>query len=287
MGFSTISAIANAYDAGRFWHGSYYKATAPFMGANAWTDLSVSTGLPLYQPYIGTPLTATAATGTNNNYIFTGPTPPTGQQKYLLNWSIGGQASGASGATFILYDLLLYYPFVDGTDITQQFFDNTVTLPRYTTGEGVYPIFITQTPGAAGAVTCDINYTNSKGASGQTLKMSVGGGNTIGRIMNLSASSTSAATPFIQLANGTQGVKSIESVTFNASVGGFVTVALVKPLTQITNQEQQTYTEKNYIREGFVLPEIQNQAALQIMFTQASGAGSLGLVTSFFETVWG
>ena len=287
MGFSTTSAIANAYDAGSFWHSSYYKSPPLFVGANVWTDLSVNTGLPLYQPYIGTPLTATAAIGTNNNYIFTGPTPPTGQQKYLLSWSIGGQGCGATGATFILYDLLVYYPFVDGTDITQQFFDNTVTLPRYTTGEGVYPIFITQTPGTNGAVTCDINYTNSKGSSGEFSKMAVGGGTTIGRIMNLSAANTTAVTPFIQLANGTTGVRSIESVTFGASVGGFVTVALVKPIAQITNQEQGSYTEKNYIREGFVLPEIKNQAALQLMFAQASSAGSFGLVTSFFETVWG
>jgi hypothetical protein len=287
MGFSTVSAITNAYNSGSCWQGYYYKATAPSLGANVWTDLSNATGTPVYQPYIGSPLEATAAIGTNNSYMFTGPTPPAGQQKYLLNWSIGGYGGGASGAAFILYDLLLYYPFVDGTNITEQFFDNAVTLPRYTSGEGVYPVFISQTPGSIGAVTCDLNYTNSKDVAGRTLKMGVGNGVTIGRIMNLANNTTSASTPFIQIQNGDTGVKSIESVTFNSSVGGFVTVALVKPIAQISHQEQGTLIEKNYIREGFVLPEIINGAALQIMFNQQSGAGSMGTITSYFETVWG
>jgi hypothetical protein len=151
----------------------------------------------------------------------------------------------------------------------------------------VYPVFISQTPGSIGAVTCDLNYTNSNGVAGRTLKMGVGNGVTIGRIMNLANNVTSASTPFIQIQNGDSGVKSIQSVTFNSSVGGFVTVALVKPIAQISLQEQGTLIEKNYIREGFVLPEIVNGAALQIMFNQQSGAGSMGTITSYFETVWG
>jgi hypothetical protein len=287
MGFSTVSAITDAYNAGSCWQGYYYKGTAPFVAPNIWTDLSTTTGIPVYQAYIGTPLQATSAIGTNNSYMFTGPTPPAGQQKYLLNWSIGGNGSGASGAAFILYDLLLYYPFVDGANITEQFFDNAVTLPRYTSGEGVYPIFISQTPGSSGAVTCDLNYTNSKGVAARLSKMNVGNGTTIGRIMNLATTTTSASTPFIQIQSGDTGVKSIQSVTFSSSVGGFVTVALVRPIAQISLQEQNTLIEKNYIREGFVLPEILNGAALQIMFNQQSGAGSIGTITSYFETVWG
>lgn len=287
MGFSSVDAIATAYDNGQFWQSSYYKATAPFIGANAWTDLSISVGLPVYQPYIGTPLKGVPVIGTANNYVFLGPTPPAGQQKYLLSWSIGGQASGATGATFILYDLLYFYPYVDGTSTIQQTFDNTATLPRYADGDGVLPIFITQTPGVSGAVTCDITYTDSTGTPNRSLKMSVAGATSSARIMALSTSSTTAATPFIQLANGDRGVRAVESVTFNSSVGGFATVALVKPLTQISNIEQGTYTERNFIREGFVLPEIKQDAALQIMFVQASGAGSMGTITSFFETVWG
>jgi hypothetical protein len=61
----------------------------------------------------------------------------------------------------------------------------------------------------------------------------------------------------------------------------------VKPIAQISLQEQGTLIERNYIREGFVLPEILNGAALQIMFNQQSGAGSMGTITSYFETVWG
>lgn len=287
MGFSSVDAIATAYENGSFWHSTYFKGTAPFMGSGVWTDLSTSTGLPVYQPYIGDPLTAVPVTGTNNNYIFMGPTPPNGQQKYLLRWSIAGNASGSTAATYMLYDLLLFYAFADGTNITEQFLDNAATLPRYSSGEGVYPIFITQTPGTAGAVACDINYTNSNGVAGRNLKMGIGNGSTIGRIMNLANASTSASTPFIQLQNGDRGVKSIQSVTFNVSVGGFVTIALVKPLTQLSQVEQATFIEKNFIREGFALPEIKTGAALQIMFVQASGAGTIGAVTSYFETVWG
>lgn len=286
MGFSSVDAIATAYENGQFWQSTYYKGTAPFPGTNVWTDISTSTGLPLYQAYIGTPLKAVTITGGNNNFIFVGPTPSAGQQKYLLNWSIAGQGSGATQVTYILYDLLLYYPFVDGTDVTTQILDNTSGYSRYE-ATGVFPVFITQTPGVSGAVSCDLTYTNHNGDTGKTIKMSVGGGTSIGRIMNLGTSAATASTPFIQLANGDRGVKLIESVAFNASVGGFVTIALVKPIAQITQGEQGTFTEKNYLRTEASLPEIKNGAALQMMFIQASGAGSIGTVTSFFETVWG
>lgn len=286
MGFSSVDAVATAYENGSFWHSTYFKGSAPFIGNNVWTDMSTSIGLPVYQAYIGAPLKGIPVTGGDNEYIFTGPTPPSGQTKYLLNWSIAGQASGATQVTFILYDLLLFYSYLDGTDITPQILDNTLGYSRYSP-TGVFPIFITQTPGTAGAVACDITYTNQDGVAGRSLKMAVGGGSTIGRIMNLSASVATASTPFIQLANGDNGVAAIESVQFNASVGGFVTVALVKPIAQITQVEQGTFMEKNYLRTEAILPEIKNGAALQMMFLQASGAGSLGTVTSFFETVWG
>lgn len=286
MGFSSVDAVATAYENGSFWQSTYFKSAAPFIGANVWTDISTSTGLPVYQPYIGSPLSAVPVSGGKNDFIFLGPTPPAGQQKYLLNWSICGQASGATQVTYILYDLLLYYPFVDGTDITPQILDNTLGYSRYG-ANGVFPVFITQTPGVAGAVACDIIYTNQNGTTGRSLKMSVGGGTGIGRIMNLGTSAATASTPFIQLANGDSGVAAIESVQFNATVGGFVTIALVKPIAQITQVEQGTFTEKNYLRTEAVLPQIKDGAALQMMFLQASGAGTLGLVTSFFETVWG
>lgn len=285
MGFSSVDAVATAYENGSFWHSSYFKPTAPFQGTNVWTDLSVSTGLPVYQPYIGSPLQAVTVNGGDNDYIFLGPTPPSGQTKYLLNWSIAGSGSGATQSSFILYDLLLFYPYIDGTDPDVQNLNNSQTYSRYSS-EGVFPVFITQTPGAGGQVQCDMNYTNQAGVA-RSIKMSVGGGTSIGRIMNLARPSVFATTPFIQLADGDRGVQSIQSVQFNASVGGFVTVALVKPIAQITHVEQGTFMEKNYLRTEMVLPQIKNEAALQLMFLQASGAGSMGTITGFFETVWG
>lgn len=288
MGFNSVDAIANAVENGNWWQSAAYKSTIPFVSANVWCDGSVGIGTPNYQPYLGTSAAATPVIASDRS-IYMGPKVPDGQQKYLLNWSFSGTSGLAALTHIVLLDVLLYYPFVNGDSIDFQSLDNTQSLPRYATGEGVYAMIQMQTPGTSTRTSCDLLYTNHKGVAGQVGKNSVVGSPTIGRIINLAGNSSSVTTTafFCDMANGDLGIRSIQNIQFGASIGGYVCIALVKPIAQISIFEQSTFSERNFFREGGILPEIKNDAAINFIFSQSNGAGTMAPIVSFFETVWG
>ena len=70
----------------------------------------------------------------------------------------------------MLVDLLGFYRVTSVTTTTAQTLNNTVTLPRYTTGAGVQAFMWNTNTTAMGAATpnLSINYTNSAGTAGRT-----------------------------------------------------------------------------------------------------------------------
>jgi hypothetical protein len=65
-----------------------------------------------------------------------------------------------------------------------------------------------------------------------------------------------------------------------------VTLVLIKPITQISFIEAQVWHERNYLRDNARLPEIEQDAALNIIFNQGSAGSSLGVINSLLQTVW-
>ena len=286
MGFKNVEEIARAVDDGKTWFSPIRKSTVPFMGANAWTDMGPGVGIPIYQAYLGNPLQAVAVTGGDNRSVYLGPSLGAGKKKYLLNWAIHANSGTAAPSFWMLCDILLYYPLLDGTDLTPQILDNTQVLPRYQNGDGVVAMFVTQTPGVAVRITCDMEYTNQNGASGSKNTINLQGAAAIGRIMTLGNNSSTGTTFFAPMPSGDTGIRSVEKVTFNASVDGFVTLVLMKPITQLSFVEAQMWHERNYLRDNARLPEVEQDAALNIIFSQGSAGSSLGQITSLLQTVW-
>ena len=64
-------------------------------------------------------------------------------------------------------DYLLFYPQVDMDSVDPQAMDNTVTLPRYESGDGVRMFVVAQYP-YIGGVGFSITYTNQVGVTGRT-----------------------------------------------------------------------------------------------------------------------
>ncbi|MFO0202735.1 MAG: hypothetical protein ACK528_06350, partial [Alphaproteobacteria bacterium] len=149
MGFKNVEEIARAVDDGKTWTSTIHKSTVPFIGFNAWTDMGPGVGIPTYQAYLGNPLEAVPVVGGNNKSVYLGPSLSAGKKKYLLNWAIHANSGTAAPSFWMLCDILLYYPLIDGTDLTTQIFDNTQVLPRYQNGDGVVAMLVTQTPGFA------------------------------------------------------------------------------------------------------------------------------------------
>lgn len=190
----------------------------------------------------------------------------------------------------ILCDYLLYYPTIDDSISTPQTMDNTVTLPRYTNGNGVQMIAIS-TASRLGGSQVTVTYTNSKGVSGQTTTFTENAVSVSGTIVNcdnLSTTANSNATgAFIQLANGDTGVQSVQSVQILGSGDvGLFSLVLVKPLVNHSIRGIDAPVELDYVKDFASMPQIQDNAYLSFLCLpngSISGSSIIGSIKTTFN----
>lgn len=265
MPFRTVNELATAQaEDGKFWQSFFYKSTQPATLSGAYGDSSVGAGTPIYNAYVGAQYEFTPLTGAGNRSIYAGPQVPT--NKYVTDVQIG-TSSSAPPMYCVFADYLGFYALIDGDITDAQDLDNTLSLTRYATGEGVQAFMGMQTPGTAVQVDATMTYTNSDGVAGRSTTFGVRGAVTIGSLANQGTSfnGTQANSAFIRLANGDKGIRSIESITFDGAIGGFVNIVLVKPLFAIQLFEQNTSAEKTFFKESGGLPLILPGAFLQFI----------------------
>lgn len=161
-----------------------------------------------------------AETYTNTTVGAVGQPDPVGSY-YLVSASFAlhdSQAGGGSGAALVLIDRLVTVGGLVGNVITAQTV-NTPSLPRYTTGAGVWAMVEGfGNSGSAGNVT--MSYTNQAGTASRTSKaIGFTAGQNSARIIPLQATDT--------------GVRSVQSATLTASTGtaGNWGITLFRPIT--------------------------------------------------------
>jgi hypothetical protein len=190
-----------------------------------------------------------------------------------------------------LCDYLLYYPFIDTDAIgEEQTMDNTVTIPRYTSGQVVA---VAQSASSAiGQFT--FNYTNQDGVAGRVSQNNytfivAGGGQVVG------ASGVGATyNPFLYLQTGDTGVRSIESVTFSAAGGGLMALVIVKPLLKtVVTQECRTNNAAFGAADEFSslihqagAPKIIDGAVLGLFAAGYAGSLASSTLVGVLDTVW-
>lgn len=297
MGFSSISAIAAADDAGQTWTTQFRKAVASAATtAKAWIDYTYFAGSPPANFYASTPLVASLVDPTRG--IFVPSVAPATQ--HLNNLRVMTGASGATSTTngrqqLALCDYLLYYPFID-TDAVgeQQDLDNSVTLPRY--GAGQVVAVAQSASSAIGQFT--MTYTNQDGVGGRvsqnTYTFVVAGG---GQVVGASGAGASYS-PFVYLQTGDTGVRSIESVTFTAAGGGLMALVIVKPLLQhFVAQECRRTTSGNLESYGACAefqsvihaagaPRVMDGAVLGLLAAGYAGSLASSTLVGVLETLW-
>jgi hypothetical protein len=276
MSFNGIAPLAAAVaENGREWQSFFFKTSVPAPGAGRWADASVGAGIPIYNAYVGVQLEATPVTGSGNRGIYTGPQPASGQTKHIHALQAVSVSAGVP-LYMLLADYLLFYPLIDGDNTDQQTMDNALTLTRYTSGEGVRCMIVVQTPMAQNG-TVTMSYTNSAGVSGRTTTFGVNLSSVIGCIVNTSSSSNAATaeSPFVPLANGDKGIRSIESVTVAGAPGGFFNAVLVKPLAHLQLRENGTAAEKIMVPQSASCPQVENGAYLNWIINNASATAPL------------
>ena len=222
---------------------------------------------------------------------------------YTLPWSVRRPATAASGATstangrqeVALCDYLLYYPFIDTDAIgEEQVLDNTVTLPRYTSGQVVA---VAQSAASTiGQFT--FSYTNQDGVAGRVSQnnftFAVAGG---GQVVGASGAGASY-NPFCYLQAGDSGVRSIESVTMSAAGGGLMCLVIVKPLLKsIVSQESRRTTTGNLESYGACTelasvihqagaPRVIDGAVLGLLASGYAGSLASSILAGALEVIW-
>lgn len=283
-GFLNARDVADAQDAGRYTYSSFRKMPTQTTGAGIWFDLSMSPGNPAPNYFIGSPnVFVPLAQSTDGGLRHGGNV---GTKKHLRKlMALSTVTTPISGR---LLDYLGFYGFVDESVTDEQFMDNTVGLTRYANGKGVMlmPVVVA---GHTGGQPFTVKYVNQDGVSDRITQTAVMGTQvTNGTILHSQQAGTAYVNngPFLTLQAGDTGVRSVQSVTIGG-VGdvGLFALVLVKPLATFSLFGNDSATEVDYLVDTPTIPEIQNDAYLNLIVMpngQIAGSTLLGTI----ETTW-
>ena len=299
MGFRSVKDFVDADLEGRTWTIGFRKmlasATTPTSGL---VDMTYYAGSPPANFYASAPYVSAVLERDKGIYI---PTVGNGQTQHLKSLMVMSNAASATSTTnqrqrLILADYLLYYPFIDSDAVgEEQLMENTVTLPRYQSGQVV--VVAQAAASAVGQFT--INYTNQDGVAGRvsqntfTISTLAGGGQVAS-----TALSSAGFHPYVALQQGDAGVQSIQSVTFSAAGGGLLALVIVKPIfTGYVTQECRRTTSGNLESYGAAdrfdslihqagCPEIKDGAVLGFFAQGYAGSLASSTLVGTLETVW-
>jgi hypothetical protein len=260
---------------------TFRKVPSQATVANIWADLSMAAGFPLPNYYAASPLVAATLEGHRGIFHGYDKSPA---KKHLVELGLTSPTAGFVGQ-YKLLDYLLYYPFVDMDSSDLQELDNTTTLPRHTGGAGVQVMAVAVTP-SVGSGTFTFDYYNQDGV----LKTSpVQTCNTTGVSIASLVTSQSAVSvnhgPFLRLADGDTGVRSIVSVTAGTLNGGLISLVLVKELCNHTILEINTTNELSFPVTRFAPPQVVDGAYLNLIVLPAATIAA-GLLLGQAKFIW-
>lgn len=233
----------------------------------------------------GTVMAATTAGG----FLYGLHAPAGGDKAMLSSLGVGHRCDSASVlGIFVLADLLVAAGNIDTNSNSLQDV-NTVALTRYTTGAGVLPtleVFTNNLGNTNSNVT--LTYTNQGGTGSQTtpaLPM-------LQQAQKYQLAMTGIG-PFIYLAAGDYGVKSVEKIQFSAAMGTAgrpVGLHLFYPLAVFPAMDGFQYMEKDFPShvEGVVplVTDGTDMGCLTAYYMNVTGSGT-GEMTISFQLVHG
>lgn len=286
-GFKNVRTIVNRELEGSYnysgWHKSFTQITASGIGF----DCSMSPGNPIPNYYASSPLMAQQLKYSTNGGIRHGSDSPSGS-KILRRFMLHTSNVALVPSLYYLMDYLLYYPFIDQSTNDEQMFDNSITLSRYTNGEGVRIMAVIVAPGSGAAnVYFQVKYTNSQGVSGRmTTPVALSSQTIVGTIATTNSSNSTNGAHFLPLQDGDTGVTLLESVTFTGTTDvGLITLVLVKPICSLSLVSDSAPNEVDYLVDFSTMPEIKNDAYLNLMMFPGGSITGTRLQGSI-ETIW-
>lgn len=285
-GFANARRMADAQDAGHYLYASFRKQPTQATGNGIWFDLSMSPGNPVPNYYAASPNVAIALRqSTDGGIPHGGAVAPL--KKHLKQFTAMTVTATAVPLPMILCDYLMFYPFVDMSITDAQAMDNTVALPRSTSGVGVQ-IMPVEVAGQSGIGNPQffVTYTNSDGVTGrQTPNVACNTQVVNGTIITSAQATNFSAGPFLPLQAGDKGVRAIDAVTFITGDVGLISFVLVKPVENIAIRTIDAPAERIPFTDFVDLPVIEDDAYLNLICCpngNLAGAPLHGTIT----TIW-
>jgi len=281
MGFSSQDDLIAKLTAGQYLRRDGAKLITPADTAGGWRSHMGMAGNPAPTTFPGASLAwvgcdDASGDGTTMFGIQHGGnvSPAT---KHILN--VGCSMVAAAGAPWQLklVDLQGYYK-LSGTDVTGAGSRTLTGTPsmRYTNGEGCQAFFVVGTaPTGGGPNLTASSYTNSASTSGRAFAgsptMGAAADAYAGRIPH-SGNAAGRYGPFLPLAAGDTGVKSIESFTFSGGTAytgsGVLALCIARPLLDISIPVTGMWSERDLLNQLPSLPQVKDGACLMwLMFS--------------------
>jgi len=195
---------------------------------------------------------------------------------------------------------LIFTPTVANSRFTIDNVSVTLALPRYSNGAGVRAMVVWnsgswQATAGTSAVAHNygaFTYTNSAGTGSRNLPITVAGVSGAVPVMSHIDHSGVAANnigPFLPLASGDAGIRSVQTFQLTASSGAnnYATVLLCKPLAVMPNTTASVATERDFMNQIRNLPQIVDGANLHWLFMPGAATAISTSVYGWMDYVWG
>ncbi len=284
MAISGLDSIYAARAAGKYNKGYFQKVSsnAATSVAGHWHEFFTANGIPTAGAWSGTAGVATQMTAATQGAFNIGTASVTPDIRHATSLKMQSPTATLVPGVFYLVDYLLYYPacVVTGAPTT---LNNTATLPRYTTGEGVQCLVAVQTANGATQPALTLTYTDQAGNTGNT-----------GGVLTSPAASSAISklylnngNPFLPLAGTDTGVRKIESYTLSTGTTGTVAFVLVKILAEIDLYAINTGNLMNFTTGDDILPVIEDNACLGIIGSCGGAMIASAAFSGTLSNIWG
>lgn len=293
-GFSSQDDMVNEISTnGKFYRTDWQKSTFATTAhtAGLWYSLMRGGGNPSADTILGT--------GTNlafqalSDAVATASGIPhggnVGGYKVLLNAAAQTAAVTTAPCVLMLVDLLGFYPITSVTTTGAQTLNNTVTLPRYTDGAGVQAFLTPSTVMGAATPNITLNYTNSAGTAGKVTPATLPIGNTAAAVTSIvySGTGTGKYGPFIPLAAGDAGIRSVQSINLSASyVSGVLNLVLCKPIMTLPITTLGVTAERDLVNQFASMPRIYDGACLNWLMLAGAATPVASPLSGHLEFGW-
>ena len=292
MPFTSIDNLVSEITGGKFWRNDWNKITGGVAyTAGRWYDFSALNGTPIANAWAGTSLAWTScneSTG-NGTQIFgmRHGGDVAADTKHVLNGSgLTGVATGVPGQ-LMLVDMQGYYPGINMNSSALQTLTGTPTL-RYANGDGVRAYLTAVTSAGATAHNLSMSYTDQAGNAANTLPVTVScTASAITPHITHSGTAANNYGPFLPLANGDYGIRSVQTVQLSAaSLAGTAALVLARPILTIPLTTVSIASERDFLNQLPSLPQIQDGACLTWLYFAGSATGAASNFYGSLEMGW-